>query len=524
MKRLLPALIAVSLIIGVFFGLSGNGQGGRQPRTLDELDGCNVGIQTGLNYEDYLGERCPGAKPVFFSEFPSMMPALQQGKVDAILTETTSFTVEKLENPGLAAMDEPLMHVECGIGVSDDGMGRSLLGQLNEFISLCKRDGTREQMMDYWFDHYDRDNTSVDRSGITGENGVINITSEASYEPVCFIGKGGQLQGYDIDFIYRFCRKYGYEPNITPLEYDAMAAALAGGRCSVAMGLIANEERSEEVNFTGSYISYDVVAVYSQDTGEDVPFLEGLKNSFTKTFIRDDRWKMFLQGAGTTLLISGLSILFGTILGLLLYLWVANGKEAEKNVTAVISWIAGSTPTVVLLMVLYYIVFRNYSISNVAVSVVGFTIVFGCSFYEEIRTGVKAVGTGQEEAARSQGFTANQTFFRIIFPQALAHLSSGYQSDAISLIQDTSVVGYIAVMDLTKMSDLIRGRTYEAFFPLLATAVIYYLLIMLVTVLLGRAFALMDNRHRAKTDILKGITPVGTAGGKQAENEAAVSK
>ena len=138
----------------------------------------------------------------------------------------------------------------------------------------------------------------------------------------------------------------------------------------------------------------------------------------------------------------------------------------------------------------------------------GFTIVFGCSFYEKILSGVKAVGPGQVEAARAQGFTAFQTFFLIQFPQALDHMAPNYQSDVISLIQDTSVVGYIAVLDLTKMSDLIRGRTYEPFFPLIATALIYYMIIWLGAWLLSRVFDALNNRNRKDNRILKGIKPV----------------
>ena len=509
MKRLLPVLIAVALIAAVFCLLPASEQSHRQIDTLDDLNGCRVGIQTGLNYEDYLADACPGAEPVFFSEYRSMFPALQQGKLDAMLTENTSFIVERVEYEGLAAIEEPLDHIDCGIGVSNNGIGRSLLNQLNTFIAECKTDGTYEKMTDYWFDNYNRGNTSVDKSGLTGENGRVIFAAEAAWEPMCFVGSGGELQGYDVDFIYRFCRKYGYEPEIIPLEYDAMSAALAGGRCAVAMGLVEDEERAEAVSFADSYVSYDVIAVYYQGAENNTPFLEGIANSFEKTFIREDRWKMFLEGAGTTLLIAALSVLFGTGLGLLLYLWVFNGKKAEQIVTDILSWIAGSTPTVVLLMILYYIVFGAYTISNVAVSIVAFTIVFGCSFYEKILSGVKAVGTGQEEAARAQGFTANQTFFRILFPQAIDHMAPNYQSDVISLIQDTSVVGYIAVLDLTKMSDLIRGRTYEPFFPLIATAIIYYLIIWLVTALLRKVFKALNNRNRRSGHVLKGISPVG---------------
>ena len=206
MKRLLPVLIAITLIVAVFCLLPRSEQSNKLPETLNDLNGCKVGIQTGLNYENYLAKSCPEAEPVFFIEYRSMFPALQQGKLDAMLTENTSFIVEKAEYGGLAAIEEPLDSIECGIGVSPKGKGKNLLTQLNAFIAECKADGTREAMVDYWLENYDRGHTSVDKSGITGENGVVTFAAEAACEPMCFVGSGGELQGYDVDFIYRFCR------------------------------------------------------------------------------------------------------------------------------------------------------------------------------------------------------------------------------------------------------------------------------------------------------------------------------
>ena len=197
------------------------------------------------------------------------------------------------------------------------------------------------------------------------------------------------------------------------------------------------------------------------------------------------------------------------------YHWLFT-RNPEKDFSRIKKWSFGEILRFIISMegkslkdeLLEHFNFSLDTISNVAVSVVGFSIVFGCNFYEKIVSGVKAVGTGQAEAARAQGFTANQTFFRILFPQALDHMAPNYESDVISLIQDTSVVGYIAVLDLTKMSDLIRGRTYEPFFPLIATALIYYLIIWLVTSLLRRVFRAFNNRNRKEEHVLEGLRPI----------------
>jgi len=274
----------------------------------------------------------------------------------------------------------------------------------------------------------------------------------------------------------------------------------------MAVGVMPDEERAEEVLFTDPILDFSIIIAKDSGNTSAESFLVRLGGSIRKTFIRDSRWQMFVQGALTTLMISVLAVLFGTVLGLLLYLWCMHGKEAERAVTGTLCWLMSSTPTVVLLMILYYIIFGAYAVSNIAVAVVGFSLLFGCGFYERIVSGVKAVGSGQEEAARAQGFNQNQTFFKILFPQAAEHFMPSYQGDVIALIQETSVVGYIAVMDLTKMSDLVRGRTYEAFFPLLATAGIYFLIIWLVTMVLRRIGFAVNSKNRRPERIIKRLT------------------
>lgn len=506
MKRLLRILIVLCFLGAVFFCLPKSDVSEKTVSSLSDVNNCSVGIQGGTNYETYLSKVCPNAKTVFFNEFSSIYPALQQGKIDAMITESVAYAVEKQEIPSLTAIDEPVATLDYCIGIARNSRDSTVYQQLNEFTSKLRADGTLEAMKDYWIDSYDRENASVDKSGITGENGVLPMAMEAAFEPMCFAGEGGELFGYNIDYIYRFCREYGYEPQIVTLEYDAMTAALSSGKVTMAVGVLPDEERSEEVLFTDPILNFDIIiVVYSGNTG-NVSFVANLIDSIRKTFVRDSRWQMFVKGAATTLMISVLSVLFGTVLGVLLYIWCMHGKRAERVVTETLCWLMSSTPTVVFLMILYYIIFGAYAISNVTVAVIGFSLIFGCGFYERIVSGVKAVGIGQEEAARAQGFSRNQTFFKILLPQAAGYFMPSYQGDVIALIQETSVVGYIAVMDLTKMSDLVRGRTYEAFFPLLVTAGIYFFLIWIVTLILKRISFAINTQNRKSERIMHRFT------------------
>ena len=505
MKRLIPVLITVCFLCLVFIFLPKSSNGKAKISSLDDLNGLTVGVQNGLNYDLILKEQCPDAVPVLFSDFSAMNESLLQGKISALLTESVSFPTDKIEHPSFTALDGSLDKVGNHLILTNDSRGHVLAAQINEYIAAYAEDGTRDDLFSYWVTNYDRGNVSVDKSGITGENGVLTFAAEAGYEPACFAGNDGELIGFDVDFIYHFCREYGYEPVIIPLEYDAMSAAVVSGRCDAAIGIVIDDEREEEVYFTDAYYYYDVIAVYNGEDVESGSFFENLKTSFSKTFIRENRWKMFLEGFETTLVIAVLAVIFGSGLGLLLYLWCLHGKKAERRFTSGMCWLMSSTPTILLLMMLYYIVFSKYALSNVCIAVIGFTLRFGCGFYERIVSGVQAVGIGQEEAAISQGFSKNQTFFLIQFPQAKKFFMSAYEGDVISLILETSVVGYITVMDLTKMSDLVRARTYAPFFPLIATTIIYFLLIWIITLLIRRLSAFLEKSGRMSKASLEAL-------------------
>jgi polar amino acid transport system substrate-binding protein len=137
-------------------------------------------------------------------------------------------------------------------------------------------------------------------------------------------------------------------------------------------------------------------------------------------------------------------------------------------------------------MILYYLVFGKVGISAIIVAIIGFSINFGVYVSEMISMGINAVEKGQIEAAAALGFTRSQVFRKVTFPQAAQHFVPIYKGAFISMVKDTSVVGYIAIEDLTKVSDIIRSRTLEAFFPLIVTAVIYYLVANLLAFVLTK--------------------------------------
>ena len=156
-------------------------------------------------------------------------------------------------------------------------------------------------------------------------------------------------------------------------------------------------------------------------------------------------------------------------------------------------------------MILYYIIFGKSSISGTTISVIGFTLVFGASVYGMLKSGVAAVDVGQTEAAYALGYTDTMTFFKVILPQALPHFMPAFKGEVTATVKATAIVGYVAVQDLTKMGDIVRSRTYEAFFPLIAIAIVYFILEFILKFVITRVESLIDPTSRRKEDILKGV-------------------
>ena len=171
-----------------------------------------------------------------------------------------------------------------------------------------------------------------------------------------------------------------------------------------------------------------------------------------------------------------LSTIFGTLLGALVC-FMRMSKQTMLNLPAkVYISILRGTPVLVLLMLIFYVVFASIDISPVLVAVIAFGMNFSAYVAEIFRTGIEGVDKGQTEAGIAMGFTRVKTFLYIVLPQTVRRILPVYKGEFISLVKMTSIVGYIAVQDLTKASDIIRSRTFDAFFPLVMVAILYFLI------------------------------------------------
>ena len=225
--------------------------------------------------------------------------------------------------------------------------------------------------------------------------------------------------------------------------------------------------------------------------------MQELKSSFISNFIDDNRWRYITDGLKITLLVTVFAVLIGVVLGFLIAIVRTTHDKTGKlkilnAICKVYLTVIRGTPVVVQLMIIYFIIFGSVDISKFVVAIVAFGINSGAYVAEIFRSGIMSIDNGQFEAGRSLGFNYAQTMMYIVMPQAFKNVLPTLCNEFISLLKETSVSGYIALQDLTKGGDIIRSRTYDAFMPLIAVALIYLAMVMIFTKLVS----LLERRLR----------------------------
>ena len=477
---------------------------------LEYLNGKRIGVQTGTSFDAMVKEKLPDAEIEYYNTKADLVAALTGNKIEAFAVDEPVAQLVMHENEQITFLPEYLDEYDFALVFSKNEAGEMLRNQFNHFLGQLP-DGTLDALAIKWFGEDETAKTMPDITAISAKNGTLRLATESGYAPFEYV-RDGKVVGYDMELAAMFCQACGYGLEIVDMNYDAVLPAVQTGKCEfAAAGISITPERAETVSFSEpNYSGGVVLAVLKADqlpaagTAEET-FWDSVAASFTRTFIRENRWKLFLDGIGTTMLITLLAILFGTALGFLLFMLCRNGNPIANGATRFSMWLVQGTPMVVLLMILYYVIFGSVSISGIVVAVIGFTLTFGASVVGLLKMGVGMIDQGQYEAAYALGHSNRHTFFKIILPQAIPHVMPAYQGEIVGLIKATAIVGYIAVQDLTKMGDIVRSRTYEAFFPLIAVTVIYFLLEGLLGLAVSRIRVSMDPKKRKREKILKGV-------------------
>ena len=485
MKRKAAPLLAILVLIILTIFMVGcrnseslkNSESSKKVITkLEDAANARIGMMVGSSAEVYIKQKFPSASIMNFTNIMDAVAAVKAGQLDAaVLLQTGAVNIMKT-NSDLWYLPEPLNEEYMAIATrKDDG---KLLAQVDSILSEFKKDGTLEDMQRRWTKTDTSPYETVDiQLPKTGE--VLKVGVSANREPFSFLDAQQRQSGHDGELSYRIAAKLGRPIEFYDTNFNALLPALQSGRVDLVIsGMTVTEERKKFVNFSQTYFTNPMVMLVKKGTppSGSLSFLQGVGDGFYNNIIKENRYLLILDGLKTTVSISVLSAIFGTLLGgLICFLRMSRKRVLRQTAKIYISLLRGM-PVLVLLMLIYYVVFASVDISPILVAVLAFGMNFAAYVSEVFRTGIESIDRGQTEAGVAMGFSRVKAFLFIVLPQALRRILPVYKGEFISMVKMTSIVGYIAVQDLTKASDIIRSRTFDAFFPLVMVAILYFLI------------------------------------------------
>ena len=219
-------------------------------------------------------------------------------------------------------------------------------------------------------------------------------------------------------------------------------------------------------------------------------------DQFTRCFIAENRYMLLVKGIGITIEVSLLAVVIGIAIGFIIALCNLSKNKILRIIGGVYTDVIRGTPSVTQLMIIYFVIFATVRWPKWIIAAIAFGINSGAYVSEIIRAGILSIDKGQTEAGRSLGLNSAQTMLYIVVPQALKNIFPTLCNEFIVLIKETAIVGYVGLMDIQKAGDFIKSATFLAFMPLVGTAIIYYVMIKLLTLALARIEAALRKADK----------------------------
>lgn len=463
--------------------------------SIDQLNGKTIGCAQGASYIPEIKKKYPDSAINEYNGYADMVMALKSKRIDAYISDEPMVRAQIKDIEGISFINELITHDRYGFMLNLNSV--SLCADINTVIADLTQDGTLTTLREKWV--LSNDEVSFDVSQPWDKpNGTLKVGFVNDACPFSYYYEEGVV-GYDVELTYMIAERLGYGVELSPCDINDVINGVVSDKLDLAIGCMTyTPERAETMLFTDATYNSGTVAVIYSETVMQKGFFQKLGESFEKTFIRENRWKMILNGLLITLEISILTLVFGSLLGFGFSFLIRSKNKVVSKIFSAISKAIDGLPLLIILMVFYYIIFAKTPLSAIAIGVIGLSIDFANTVAGILNTGVDGVDKGQIEAAESMGYPKWKIFLKITFPQAAIQMFSQYVGSVVAMIKGTSIIGYITVIDLTKAGDIIRGLTYEAFFPLIAIALIYFLFAQLIAFLLKLIEKNIDPKRRKR--------------------------
>lgn len=455
-------------------------------KSVADLEGKKIGVQLGTS-EDLSASEIKDATVEEYNSGAEAVQALLQGKIDCVIMSEIPAQTFVTRNSGLSILDETYAVESAAICVAKGNT--ELTNQLNEILATFQADGTLDQIIgNYIGDSTKGKQPYESPANIDRSNGTLVVATNAEFEPYEYI-ENGKIVGIDAELCQAIADKLGMELQMNDMQFSSIINAVQSGKADIGVaGMAVTEDRLQNVNFTNVYkTARQVIIVRNGATN----LTSGFRQSLYQNFIKDNRYQSLLKGLGITLFITLLAGIIALILGLgIAYIRFTADKLHTLHISnflmKVYLAVMRGTPSVIQLLIIYYVIFASVNISKILVAVVAFGLNSAAYVAEIIRSGWESIDNGQYEAGRSLGFSYFETMRHFILPQAVRNVTPALGNEMIALLKGTAISGYIGIIDLTRAGDFIRSRTYEALMPLLTVALIYLIIVILMSLLVSR--------------------------------------
>ncbi len=448
----------------------------------------------------------PNAKYIYVANAPDGLLSVTTGKADAFALDQSTYEGAIYSGTtGITTHPDGVAGTvgKVSVGISPASRIPAAAEKINAFLDEMDTNGTLADMERRWAVEHNYEMPAIETP--VNPDFTIVVGTTGLSEPYSFY-EGTEVTGLDIELAKRFALWCNAELKLEMYDWNGIAPACSTGKIDYIIShMFETEEKGQVIEFSRPYAQVKTLMAIAEPTEpEESGFLDGILESFEKTFVRENRWKLILNGLLVTLEIAILAGIFGTILGFGLCLLLRSKNKIVSLIARAFCKLIQGIPSLVVLMIIYFVIFASSDISAVTVGIISFSLMFCVSVAGILTNSIDAIDKGQWEAASALGFGKVDTFMRIIMPPAVRHVMPLYKGEFVAMLKLTSIVGYISIEDLTKAGDLIRSRTYEAFFPLITTAVIYFIIAAIVTAAMSRVELKLDP-HRKPRRLPKGV-------------------
>ena len=449
----------------------------------EDFAGHRLGTLTGTIYEIQLNERSDLEASIYGS-LADATNAIKSGKVDALIADEYAFSESELRRLGLRKSFT--LETPYPTAFAFKKGDSTLVNAYHDFFRELQASGEYDRMLAYWFGPDDPDPASYPVVESCSEGEPFRYANTETQPPLAFYADG-QWRGMEIELAQRFAAYLKRPFQIRFFEMSSRLLNLQMGMADMVGGCIfVTDERSMQVDFSDPYFFMRPGCFVLDE--EALAAQGGLrtraKSAVKQNFLVEQRWRMITDGLRTTLALTLWSILFGSLLGILLCaMTMSRNKPLQAFVNLYNAFIHG-IPPLVLLLALFYVILAGTNWDAKTIAVIALGLNFASAACTVFKSSIESVPRGQTEASLALGFNKLHTFINIVLPQAVRNGLPLFQGECISLLKETAIVGYIAVIDITRACDLVRARTFDAFLPLLAVTVIYFALAWIIGLVL----------------------------------------